>query len=84
MNDTQKIDFQPVAFSANRDNTGKKDKHPSKYCRLAGSLQNIGHCEQRRSPLHRIDSRKEAPKATTNVERSEDWLNKKDQPRNNK
>ena len=31
-----------------------------------------------------IYSRKEAPKAITNYERSEDWLKKKDQRRNNR
>ena len=31
-----------------------------------------------------IYSRKEAPKAIANYERSEDWLKKKDQPRNNR
>ena len=48
----KQINFQPVAFSANYYNIDKKDKHPPKCCRSADLLQNFGHCEHWRIPLH--------------------------------
>ena len=50
-------------------------------CGTNNLLKNTGHGKRRRTPC--IYCRKDAPKPI-NLERSGDWLKKKDQPRNNK
>ena len=74
-NDTQKIN---LLFSANYYNTGKKDKPRQNAAdqptcsKTLGIVNNGGRATC-------IYSRKEAPKAIANYERSQDWLKKKDQ-----